>query len=176
MTWSIESPRDLQYVAFSIQPCALQVGDFAATHFSADSEAQILLSSRAYGSSQNRMAYLDLVCSIVRPYYICTIWDNGKFNVFRDSGYPRGFITWDDSIGIHPQNPRCYCEFPSRQDRKGEKARVKTFGEGFWVCASGACDYFSDRKDGAPYEDGRKLLDDSDGFHPHLLKGFSPYC
>src|SRR5277367_283758 len=61
-------------------------------------------------------------------------------------GYPRGFITWDDSIGIHPQNPRCYCGLPSRQDWKGEKACVKPFGEGFWVCASGACDYFSDRE------------------------------
>lgn len=56
------------------------------------------------------------VCSMVRPYYICTTCDNGKFNVFRDSGYPRGFITWGDSIGIHPQKPRCYCGFPSRQD------------------------------------------------------------
>jgi hypothetical protein len=36
----------------------------------------------------------------------CTTCDNGKFNVFRDSGYTRGFFTWDDSIGIHPQNPR----------------------------------------------------------------------
>lgn len=116
------------------------------------------------------------VCSMVRPHYICTTCDNGKFNVFRDSGYPRGFITWNDSIGIHPQNPRCYCGFPSRQDRKVEKARVKTFGAGFWVCASGACDYFSDRKDGAPYEDARKLLDDCDDFHPNLLKGFPPYC
>jgi hypothetical protein len=53
---------------------------------------------------------------------------------------------------------------------------VKPFGEGFWVCASGACDYFSDRKDGVPYEDARKLLEDFDDFHPHLLKGFPPYC
>lgn len=88
---------------------------------------------------------IESVGDIARPYYICTICDNGKFNVFRDSGYPRGFITWDDGIGIHLQNPRCFCGLPSRQDRKGEKARVKGFGEGFWVCASGACDYFSDR-------------------------------
>ena len=60
MTWSIGSPRDLQYVAFSPQPCALRVGDFAVTHFSADSEAQELLGSRVYGSSQNRTAYLYL--------------------------------------------------------------------------------------------------------------------
>ena len=90
-------------------------------------------------------------CSIVRLYYICTTCDNGKLNVFRDSTYPRGFIIWDDSIGIHPLNPRCYCGFESRQDRKGEKARVRRFGEGFWICATGAFEYFSDRKDGVPY-------------------------
>ena len=62
----------------------------------------------------------------------------------------------------------CICKIPdatagspSRQDRKGEKARVNPFGEGFWVCALGASDDFSDRKDGVPYEDARKLLDDS---------------
>lgn len=115
------------------------------------------------------------VCSIVRPYYICTTCDNGKFNVFRDSGYPHGFITWDDSIGIHPQNPRCYCGFPSRQDRKGEIARHPC-ETGFWVCASGACDYFSDRTDGVPYEDAKRLFDYYDGFHPHMLKGVPPYC
>ena len=114
--------------------------------------------------------------SIVRPYYICTTCDNGKFNVFRNSAYPRGFITWDDSIGIHPQNPRCYCGFPSRQDRKGEKAIMKPFREGFWVCAFGACDYFSDRKDGVPYKDARKLLDNLNDFHPYLLKGLPPFC
>jgi hypothetical protein len=114
------------------------------------------------------------VSGIVRPYYICTTCDNGKFNVFRDSCYPRGFITWDDSIGIHPQNPRCYCGFLSRQDQKGEKACAKLFREGFWVCASGACDYFSNRKDGVPYKDARKL-NDFDDFHPHLLKGIPPY-
>jgi hypothetical protein len=105
--------------------------------------------------------------SIRRPYYICTTCDNNKHNVFRDSGYPRGFITWDDGIGIRPRNPRCYCGFPSRQDRKGGKAN--SVGEGFWVCALGACDYFSDRKDGVPYEDAKMLLD-FDDFHPHLIE------
>jgi hypothetical protein len=62
--------------------------------------------------------------------YICTTCDNGKTNVFRNSGYPRGFVTWDDSIGIHPANPRCYCGLPSRQDRKCGKARAKSVGDG----------------------------------------------
>ncbi|PMD41810.1 hypothetical protein L207DRAFT_511594 [Hyaloscypha variabilis F] len=111
--------------------------------------------------------------SITRPYYICTTCDNNKCNILRDSGYPRGFITWDDGIGIYPRNPRCYCGFPSRQDRKGGKAN--SGGEGFWVCASGACDYFSDRKDGVPYEDAKMLLD-FDAFHPYLLERIPPYC
>ena len=34
------------------------------------------------------------------------------------------------SVYIH-KTPRCYCGFPSRQDRKGENACVKPFGEGF---------------------------------------------
>jgi hypothetical protein len=50
---------------------------------------------------------------------------------------------------------------------------VNPFKEGFKVCASRACDYFSNRKDGIPYEDARKLLDD---FHPRLLKRIPPYC
>jgi hypothetical protein len=55
------------------------------------------------------------------------------------------------------------------------KACGKLFAEGFWVCASGGCDYFSERKDGVPYEDARKL-DDFNDFHPYLLKGIPPYC
>jgi hypothetical protein len=68
---------------------------------------------------------------ITRPYFICTTCDNAKSKYFRSSGYPRGFISWDDGIGTKPQNPRCYSGLPSRQDRKGKKCRVKGFGEGF---------------------------------------------
>ena len=64
---------------------------------------------------------------------------------------PRSVL--DAGIGIHPRNPRCYFGFPSRLDRKGEKANW--VGEGFWICALGACDYFSGRKDGVPYEDAK---------------------
>jgi hypothetical protein len=116
--------------------------------------------------------------NVIRPYYVCTTCDNSKTNVFRNSGYPRGFVTWDDSIGIHPANPRCYCELPSRQDQKCGRARLKSFGDGFWVCASGACYYYSDRKDGLDYEDARKLLDfdDFNDFNPSLLERIPPYC
>lgn len=71
--------------------------------------------------------------NITRPYYICTTCDNGKYNVFRDNGY---------------------CGSPSRQDGKGGKAPTKFIKHGFWVCASGACDYVS-YKDGVPYEDAK---------------------
>lgn len=47
---------------------------------------------------------------------------------------------------------------------------------GFWVCASGACDYFSDSPDGVPYEDAKRLFEYYDDFHPHMLKGVPPYC
>lgn len=52
---------------------------------------------------------------------------------------------------------------------------MKSFGDGFWICASGACDYFSDRKDGLSYEEARKLHS-LDWFYPHLLEGILPYC
>ena len=38
---------------------------------------------------------------------------------------------------------------------KGGTAYIKGYEEEFWVCASGACDYYPDRKDGVPYEDAR---------------------
>jgi hypothetical protein len=121
---------------------------------------------------------LKIVDGTVRPYYICTTCNNKTTSVLRDSGYPRGFSTWDDSIGIHPQNPRCHCGFPSRQDRKGRKARscVRLFPDGFWVCASGACHYYSERKDGVSYADARKLDNPFDYFHPSLLEDVPRFC
>lgn len=52
---------------------------------------------------------------------------------------------------------------------------MKLFGEGFRVYASGACDYFSDRKDGLSGEDARKQLDDFDGIDSNLLKDIRPF-
>ena len=112
--------------------------------------------------------------NIIRPYYVCITCDNAKSNIYRNSGYPRGFVTWDDGIGIDAQNPKCYCGSASRQDRKGRKGHWKGFEGGFWVCASGACDYYSDRKDGVPYEDAWKLPG-FDEFKPFLLKGVPRY-
>lgn len=30
---------------------------------------------------------------VIRPYYVCTTCNNAKTNVYRNCGYPRGFIT-----------------------------------------------------------------------------------
>ncbi|KAL1969791.1 hypothetical protein VTN77DRAFT_7300 [Rasamsonia byssochlamydoides] len=110
---------------------------------------------------------------ITRPYYMCTTCDSNKTNVFRNCGYPRGFVTWDDDIGLHSDNPRCYCGVPSRQDRKCRFTGL--FGDGFWICASGACGYYSDRKDGVPYDES-KTWGDYDAFRPELLGGMPAFC
>jgi hypothetical protein len=59
---------------------------------------------------------------VTRPYYVCMICNNSKPDVCRNCGHSRGFITWDDNIGLHSGNPRCYCGFPSRQNRKAGDA------------------------------------------------------
>jgi hypothetical protein len=111
---------------------------------------------------------------ITRPYYICITCNNCKTNVCRNCGYPRGFITWDDNIGLHPDNPRCYCGLPSRQDRKSRKYPLGSVEDGFWICASGACGYYSERRGGAPYEKA-KMWSDDDEFRPRLLEGIPPF-
>jgi hypothetical protein len=65
------------------------------------------------------------------------------------SGYPRGFITWDDNVGLDSSNPKCYCGITSRQDRISVRGNLP--GWGFWTCAAGQCDYFSERRDGIGY-------------------------
>jgi hypothetical protein len=85
----------------------------------------------------------------------------------------RPMLTRQNRKGNVAPSSSKFCPPKKRQDQKGEKARVNPFKEGFKVCASRACDYFSNRKDGIPYEDARKLLDD---FHPRLLKRIPPYC
>lgn len=65
--------------------------------------------------------------------------------------------------------------FPSRQDQKSRKYCLNENGDGFWICASGACHYYSDRKDGIDYEDAMKLYD-SNWFCPWLLEGVPAFC
>ena len=58
---------------------------------------------------------------------------------------------------------------------KAKRLVVEYLETGFGSALQELCDYFSDRKDGVPYEDARKLHD-FDDFHPHLLKGIPPFC
>ena len=78
-----------------------------------------------------------------RPYYVCT---NPICPEVRRQDVPqhfRGWVTWDDNVGIAPGNPCCYCLGPrnSRLDNSGRKH--------FWTCATGACGYTSWRQDGS---------------------------
>ncbi|KAI4201420.1 MAG: hypothetical protein LQ350_003258 [Teloschistes chrysophthalmus] len=81
------------------------------------------------------------------------------------SGHSKGWITWDDNIGIHPDNPLCFCPggWVARQDRGGESGFYE--GGGFWTCARGRCAYLSWRADGEPAREGRW----DEGFEPWLL-------
>jgi hypothetical protein len=55
---------------------------------------------------------------MTRASYYRITCNNGKTNAYRNCGYPRGFITWDDEIGLHPDNPEHWCGRLSRQDCK----------------------------------------------------------
>lgn len=106
-----------------------------------------------------------------RPYYKCVQCANksrqGTGN--RDEGW----ITWDDDIGVHNENPRCHCKMASRQDRAG--AYTNMAGWGFWTCATGRCDYFSDCRNGQTKEQKQcnPNLDGGKMFRPWLLSGLS---
>jgi hypothetical protein len=52
---------------------------------------------------------------------------------------------------------------------------VKGMGEGFWVCPTGGCEYFSDRRDGIGPDDA-KMRNDFDDFDPDLLMDISAFC
>lgn len=106
-----------------------------------------------------------------RPYYKCVQCANksrqGTGN--RDEGW----ITWDDDIGVHNENPRCHCKMASRQDRAGTYTNMA--GWGFWTCATGRCDYFSDCRNGQTNEQKQcnPNLDGGEMFKPWLLSGLS---
>lgn len=104
-----------------------------------------------------------------RPYYICIKCKKAPSPPTparkTRQGHSKGWITWDDAIGIHPDNPRCDCPggWVARQDRGGENGFYQ--GGGFWTCATGRCAYLSFRLDGDPVMEGRW----DDGFEPWLL-------
>lgn len=102
-----------------------------------------------------------------RPYYICMDCPvyGGVYNNF---GNCDRWTTWDDSIGMDPSNPKCYCGFQSRQDRALN--RSKRPGMGFWTCASGACQYYSVFRSGLVDLEGEQVkLEYDSEFEPWLL-------
>ncbi|KAF1975436.1 hypothetical protein BU23DRAFT_503340 [Bimuria novae-zelandiae CBS 107.79] len=75
--------------------------------------------------------------NVGRPYYICIPCEDND---------TRGWVTWDDERGICDGNPVCHCGGLSRQDRKGNASRRT--GLGFWTCATGSCNYYSEYSNG----------------------------
>ncbi|KAI4256458.1 MAG: hypothetical protein L6R42_006203 [Xanthoria sp. 1 TBL-2021] len=81
--------------------------------------------------------------NVDRPYYICT---NCKSNPALLAKNPqKGWITWDDDIGVHENNTTCFCGWVCRQDRAGSGSVWA--GKAFWKCAVGKCGYRSFQED-----------------------------
>ncbi len=101
----------------------------------------------------------------LRPYYICLPCKYDRFQITSD--HERGWIAWNDARGIHPSNPNCDCGIPSRQDGVGVR-RLRA-GMGFWTCASGACSYYSELRNGqTPEEAAEYPLPENVTFSPWL--------
>ncbi|KAF1960422.1 hypothetical protein CC80DRAFT_489575 [Byssothecium circinans] len=98
--------------------------------------------------------------NVGRPYYLC---------IQCPSNNRKGWVTWDDERGIRDGNPVCYCGVLSRQDRMGiESGRA---GLGFWTCATGSCDYYSEYSNGWTTQEVNSTLHapQCTGFYPWLL-------
>ena len=76
-----------------------------------------------------------------RPYYICVLCKKRSTQGVGD--HYTGWIAWDDDCGMSIDNPKCHCGIASRQDKAGADALIIP-NLGFWTCATGRCDYFSD--------------------------------
>lgn len=105
-----------------------------------------------------------------RPYYICFMCKKNETPAILKSNrmvHKKGWITWDDSIGISQENHFCFCNEVSRQDRAGVDSYCP--GSGFWTCATGSCNYLSFRRDGLPIDEAYERGAGADGFKPWLL-------
>ncbi|EME44553.1 hypothetical protein DOTSEDRAFT_34957 [Dothistroma septosporum NZE10] len=84
-----------------------------------------------------------------RPYWVCT---NKRCMVTIKSSYENGWVSWADDKGLDDENPAGYCDVASRQDRICKDEGKK--GWGFWTCAEGRCDYYSEDRYGIPNKCG----------------------
>ncbi|KAL8946697.1 MAG: hypothetical protein Q9222_006940 [Ikaeria aurantiellina] len=106
-----------------------------------------------------------------RPYYKCVkCKQNASPDARKTGDRIKGWITWDDHIGISPENRPCFCAggYACRQDRAG----VDSFypGGGFWTCATGSCNFLSFRNDALTDDEAYKRGAPHDGgFEPWLL-------
>ncbi|MCJ1453343.1 hypothetical protein MMC28_003690 [Mycoblastus sanguinarius] len=84
--------------------------------------------------------------NVGRPYYVCENPHCPNVTRLNAGQQDRGWVTWDDNIGVAPGNPLCKCLRSARQDTAGEGSGVP--GRRFWTCSTGACHYTSWRLDG----------------------------
>ena len=100
--------------------------------------------------------------NVHRPYYKCRNCKSTPALLARNP--QKGWITWDDDIGVHSANRRCFCGWVCRQDRMRN-------GKGFWTCAVGGCEYRSFREDGRTEGEVRRegLVGWDEGFEAWLL-------
>lgn len=84
--------------------------------------------------------------NIGRPYYVCVNPHCSNVTTQGAGQHARGWVTWDDTVGVAPGNPLCNCQRSARQDAAGAGSAVP--GRGFWTCSTGACNYISWRRDG----------------------------
>ena len=87
-----------------------------------------------------------------RPFYICRVCKNDE--TIPGSYLTKGWISWDDNVGVRDTNRACYCGVACRQDRAGVESRYP--GSGFWTCAYGKCDFLSYRKDSLTAREARE--------------------
>ena len=99
-----------------------------------------------------------------RPYYKCLPCKQSPM-----ANPQKGWITWDDDIGVHENNRTCICGLACRQGRAGSDSVWE--GKGFWTCAVGRCSFISYRKDAYTMrEAGQRGLEGwNEGFEPWLL-------
>lgn len=101
-----------------------------------------------------------------RRYYICIRCKNNPN--LPGNRTEKGWLSWDDYIGIHQDNRPCFCGYVCRQDRAGPDSFYP--GGGFWTCATGTCNFLSWRRDGLTNnEASSRGLPTYDGFEPWQL-------